>query len=178
MSHTYPIAPFWRVYIGLLAVLSLVMASAFIWLGLRFPGELAFQALVVAFGALVAFIGISISLVALRSRLVVSPAGFEYYALGYQVRASWDQVEGLDAGPLCSGLTMRSATVTMDKWLAVLMQLRGPIGLITLLARGYRRMPDPEDLWRCIPVRAFVTHWENSDLAREIAGYLPAASES
>ena len=113
MSHTYPIAPFWRAYIVFLVLLSLGMASAFIWLGTRFPGELAFQALTFVFAGVVAFIGISVSLVALRSRLVVSPAGFEYYALGFQVRAAWDQVEGLDTTPPCSGLSMRSATVTV-----------------------------------------------------------------
>jgi hypothetical protein len=178
MSHTYPIAPFWRVYIALLIILTLVMASAFIWLGARFPGEWTFQALNFVFAAIVALIGLSVSLIALRSRLVVSPAGFEYYAVGYQVRASWDQVEGLAVSPLCSGLTMRSATVTLDRWLALLMPLRNPLALFTLLFRGYRRVPDPDELWRCIPVRAFVSHWENSDLARDLARYLPAAPDS
>jgi hypothetical protein len=178
MSHTYPIAPFWRAYMIFLVLLSLGLASVFIRLGARYPGDLAIQGLMIVFAAVVAFIGIGISLVGFRSRLVVSPAGIEFYSIGYQVRAAWDQVEGLDAVPSCSGLSMQTATVTMDRWLSVLMQLRGPLGLITLLTRGYRRMPEPEALWRCIPVRAFVSRWDNSDLARDIAHYLRTDSES
>jgi hypothetical protein len=126
----------------------------------------------------VALIGVGISLIALRTRLVVSPAGFEYYGVGFKVRAAWDQVEGLDVSPLCRGLSMRSATVTLDRWLALLMPLRNPLALFTLLFRGYRRVPDPDELWKCIPVRAFVSHWENSDLARDLARYVPAAPDS
>jgi hypothetical protein len=115
MSHTYYLSRFWRVYLIFVVLLSLGLASIFIRMGARYPGDLAIQGMMVVFAAIVAFIGISMSLLGLRSRLVVSPAGFEYYALGFQVRAAWDEVAGLETDPFCHGLSMRSATVTVDR---------------------------------------------------------------
>lgn len=127
------------------------------------------------FAGLMTLLGIGISLAALRSRLVLSPAGLEFHSIGYHVWAAWSQVSALDADPVCAGLPVIAPTITRDGWFAVLLDLSGPIGLATLFLRGYDRTIGLDQLGRCIPVRAFVTHWDNSDLARDLARYLPAA---
>ena len=104
-----------------------------------------------------------------------SPAGLEFHSIGYHVRAPWSRVSTLDADPICAGLPVSAPTITLDGWFAVLLRLSGPIGLATLFLRGYDRTAGLDQLGLCIPVRVFVTHWDNSDLARDLARYLPAA---
>jgi hypothetical protein len=173
MPKTYYLKPFWRVYAVGIFLLSLVLASAFVWLATQsFQAEPFSQALMFVFAVLLALLGAFLSVAALRVRLVVSPAGLLCYGIGYQVHADWNQVAGLDSEPGCSGLFVPNPTVTADAWLSALLRVSPFIfGLLLLLGR-YRRAPDLIRSARCIPVRAFTVDWEESALARDIDRYL------
>jgi hypothetical protein len=177
MPTTYRLSPVWRVYSVFIFVMGVGFAAVFVWLAVGvFQSQPGSQALMYVFAIIMALLGIGLSLAALRSRLVLSPAGLEFHSIGYHVRAAWSQVAGLDTDPSCSGLAVSAPTLTLDGWFAILLRLSSPLGLATLLLRGYNRIPNPDQLGRCIPVRAFVTRWDNSDLARDLARYLPAAT--
>jgi hypothetical protein len=96
------------------------------------------------------------------------------HALGYQVQADWQQIAGLGVQPGCSGLYVPNPVVTVSGWLAFLLRISQPVFWLGLLSGRYRPVPDLGRSTRCIPVQAFVSHWEDSDLAREIARHLPA----
>jgi hypothetical protein len=170
---TYPLLPYWRAYLVLIFLLGLGLGAAFVWLANGPAGADAFnRGLLYVFALVPALLGLGVLLGGLQIRLEVAPAGLRFVALGYSVRAAWEQVDGYQTAPGCSGLHLRTPAVEVAPWLALLLKISGPVALLSALGGRYRPAPDLARAAECLPVQAFAQDYEHSALARELYRYV------
>ena len=99
-----------------------------------------------------------LGVVSAHVRLVTSPAGIEYYQIGYRISTSWENIERLGQVSYgrseVFGLILRQPAFQRNKWL----------GWTTPAVR----QPN-----QGIPLEPFLVRWRNSELENDLKRYLP-----
>ena len=91
-------------------------------------------------------------------RLVTSPAGIEYYQVGYSICTSWDNIQGFGQVPYgrtkVLGLVLHQPALQTNKYLKWMTPVRKQLGLD-------------------IPIDPFLGRWQNNELEQDLERYLP-----
>jgi WD40 repeat protein len=110
-----------------------------------------------------------ISLAALRSKLITSPWGIEYYDMGIKMRAPWKSVVGIEK--------LRYVYKWVDSLVTTQQAEMSRFILASLITSKHRHLPasdmDIDKIRRSIPIGNFVSDWRDSSLGEEIRRYAP-----
>ena len=116
------------------------------------------------------------------TRLEISPDGIVYHAIGYRVRSSWGNIEGvarrLQGAVELDCLILREPGIELSGWMRLSYQILPLINVISLFS-GHASQPD--DLHRyesVIPVEAFDKNWYSGEIGSLIKRYAPQAYET
>lgn len=94
---------------------------------------------------------------AIQIRLIISPAGIEYYQVGYSVKTTWDNIARIGKIPtgriMAEGLILSEPALFVSSWLARVKYIQ---------TRG-----------KLIPLSSFKRNWKASELGQNIKKYAP-----
>ena len=131
-------------------------------------------------GVLVIAIAIAAWLVTL-TKLVVSPEGISYHAIGYRVTGTWADVTG--CAERTSGMHTYEALILgrpgieMSGWMSFAYRLMPFLQVVSALDGRYvpRSVAGVED---AIPVGLFDKDWRTGELGSIVRGYAPTAFDT
>ncbi|MFN8597275.1 MAG: WD40 repeat domain-containing protein [Anaerolineae bacterium] len=112
----------------------------------------------------------------LRIRLVVSARGITYYAIGYSIRSTWDNVASLETVPTRSGsvqgLVLRQPGLNINSVMGTLMSMLPLLHMFGFLQGHY--IPDGSIDERFIPIGPF----ESEQVQTAIQRFAPQVSDT
>jgi hypothetical protein len=125
-------------------------------------------------------LGIAAWLVTL-TKLVVSPEGITYHAIGYRVTGTWSDVTGYAERVMGASspesLILRKPGIHMSGWMSFTYRLVPFLQVVSALDGRYipASLTGIED---AIPVGLFDHEWRTGELGSIIRGYAPAAIDT
>ena len=152
--------------VGLIYVISEPDARFAVWI----------VAAVLAFSVVFAYYLLS------RTRLEVSSDGITYYAIGFRVRSTWDNLEGYGKRVLgaqsVESLILRKPGIEVSRWMQIGYNLM-PAAQVAAAAQG-RYLPSSRlsSYADVIPVALYSENWRSSELGALIKQYAPQAFDN
>lgn len=179
--QVYRVRQGWQIFglvLGLIACLSWPLMN--LWEVLYDPEFYAVEWAMPTFwfGTIImAGVGLVVYLAAVLPRLVVSPAGVQYYDFGYHVLTRWDNITGMGevwvGRTTIKGLRVREPVAQISGWLKAFLIVRPILVIVAILSGRYLGGTLTSAFTTVIPVSKFVRHWEGSSLADQVRFFAP-----
>lgn len=163
-----------------LVVYGAVIFTAIIVLGVLFGRPVSGLLVFVIGASLALFLVLLALLISLSARLVLTPEGLEYHALGSCLRVPWEGVAGMGKGTLGGGvaevLALRQHALKVSRGRSFGLAALPVAKSVTLLAWQADAPADGTLDGYVIPLSYFEHNWRRGTLLQEISRFRPSVS--